>query len=181
MCLLVMLASATDSTTSTTKTHRQVATRVSISSSAKKESSSSAKGKRSSSKKKKTARIRGQQKIDSERAQSIQEALIREHYLNGEATGTWNQASEDAMRRYQTDHGWQAKTVPDARALIKLGLGPSNAHLLNPESAITTGPDMPKAASPAPVSHSANPGAGKPLPADTVPAPSANQDSSSPH
>ena len=89
---------------------------------------------------KESARVRGQQKIDSERAQAIQEALIREHYLSGEATGTWNQASEEAMRRYQADHGWQSKTVPDSRALIKLGLGPSKDHLLNPESAMTTCP-----------------------------------------
>ncbi|PYX60895.1 MAG: hypothetical protein DMG76_01200 [Acidobacteria bacterium] len=91
--------------------------------------------------------MRGQKKIDADRAQAIQEALIREHYLNGQATGTWNQASEDAMRRYQADHGWQSKTVPDSRALIKLGLGPSQDHLLNPESAMTTGPDAPRVAS----------------------------------
>src|SRR5207302_1981938 len=84
----------------------------------------------SSKRRKKSSRVRGQEKIDSERAQAIQEALIREHYLNGEATGTWNQASEEAMRRYQADHGWQSKTVPDSRALIKLGLGPSKDHLL---------------------------------------------------
>jgi len=89
-------------------------------------------------KKKKTAR--GQQKIDPERAQAIQKALIREHYLSGEPAGTWNRASEDAMRSYQADHGWQSKEVPDARALISLGLGPSHDHLLNPESAMTTEP-----------------------------------------
>ncbi len=100
-----------------------------------------------SSRKKKSARVRGQQKIDSERARSIQEALIREHYLSGEPTGTWNQASEEAMRRYQGDHGWQTKEVPDSRALIKLGLGPSKDHLLNPESAMTTSPDAPRVAS----------------------------------
>lgn len=112
-----------------------------------------------SSKRKKSSRVRGQQKIDSERARSIQEALIKQHYLEGEATGTWNQSSEDAMRRYQADHGWQSKTVPDSRALISLGLGPSKDHLLNPESAMTTGPEAPKAEnlppksqSPAPVS-----------------------------
>jgi len=105
---------------------------------------------------KKSVRARGQQKIDSERAHAIQEALIREHYLSGEATGTWNQASEEAMRRYQADHGWQSKTVPDSRALIKLGLGPSKDHLLNPESAMTTVPDAPAAsATPAHTSPSA--------------------------
>jgi hypothetical protein len=83
---------------------------------------------------------RGQQKIDPERAQEIQAALIREHYLSGAAVGTWNQASEDAMRRYQADHGWQSKTVPDSRALISLGLGPRHDHLLNPESAMTSEP-----------------------------------------
>jgi putative peptidoglycan binding protein len=181
MCALVVGASAAESTTtSSAKTHRKATTQLSTSSSAKKKSTSSAKGQRSSSRKKKTARTRGQQKIDSERAQSIQEALIREHYLDGEATGTWNQASEDAMRRYQSDHGWQSKTVPDARALIKLGLGPSHDHLLNPESAMTTGPDMPKAASLTPVSRSADPGAGKPSSANPVPASTAAHDSSSP-
>jgi len=73
--------------------------------------------------------------------------LIREHYLSGAPTGTWNDASEEAMRRYQGDHGWQIKEVPDSRALIKLGLGPSNDHLLNPESAMTTAPDAPRVAS----------------------------------
>jgi hypothetical protein len=106
---------------------------------------------------KRKATARGQQKIDPQRAQEIQEALIREHYLGGEAAGTWNQSSEDAMRRYQADHGWQSKTVPDARALISLGLGPSHDHLLNPESAMTTEP-VTHAASLTPVSHSADPG-----------------------
>jgi hypothetical protein len=96
--------------------------------------------------------VRGQQKIDPERARAIQEALIRQHYLTGKPAGTWNQASEDAMRKYQADHGWQSKTVPDSRALISLGLGPSHDHLLNPESAMTTGPDLPHGA--VPTAHS---------------------------
>jgi hypothetical protein len=111
----------------------------------------------SSRKSSKKTTARGQQKIDPERAQEIQEALIREHYLSGDAAGTWNQASEDAMRRYQADHGWQSKMVPDSRALISLGLGPSHDHLLNPESAMTTGP-FPMHGEPViPTSHSAEP------------------------
>jgi hypothetical protein len=123
------------------------------------------KSKQVSSRRKKSAR--GQQKIDPERAQAIQEALIREHYLTGTAAGTWNQASEDAMRRYQAEHGWQSKTVPDSRALISLGLGPSHDHLLNPESAMTTGPSAPRAASLTPASHSAEPGARMSVPSTT--------------
>lgn len=99
---------------------------------------------------------RGQQKIDAERAQEIQQALIRERYLSVDAAGTWNQASEDAMRRYQADHGWQSKTVPDSRALISLGLGPSHDHLLNPESAMTMGPFPTRSEAVAPASRSAD-------------------------
>jgi hypothetical protein len=119
---------------------------------------------------------RGQQKIDSDRTQAIQEALIREHYLTGEATGQWTQATEDALRRYQADHGWQSKTVPDSRALIKLGLGPSHDHLLNPESAMTTSADAPRAASLTPASHSADPGprVNSTTPADPAPTPAAS-------
>jgi hypothetical protein len=130
---------------------------------------------------KKKASARGQQKIDPQRAEEIQVALIREHYLTGEAAGTWNQSSEEAMRRYQADHGWQSKTVPDARALISLGLGPSHDHLLNPESAMTTGP-VTHAASLTPVSHSADPGArmNTVSPAAPVPASTPEHDASGP-
>jgi hypothetical protein len=90
---------------------------------------------------------RGQQAIDPTRAREIQTALIREHYMQGEPTGTWDAASQAAMQRYQADQGWQSKTTPDSRALIKLGLGPSHDHLLNPESAMTM--TMPTPAAPA--------------------------------
>jgi hypothetical protein len=86
------------------------------------------------------AKKRGQQAIDSDRARQIQTALIREHYMQGEPSGTWDNATQAAMQRYQAAQGWQSKTTPDARALIKLGLGPSSDHLLNPESAMTSSP-----------------------------------------
>lgn len=135
----------------------------------------------SAGKRSRKKRVRGQQKIDGERAQAIQEALIREHYMNGQPTGTWNEASEEAMRRYQADNGWQSKTVPDSRALIKLGLGPSKDHLLNPESAMTTVPDAPRAASLPTSSQSATPTASHSGPpnATPAPAPTSNQSDSS--
>jgi hypothetical protein len=123
--------------------------------------SGSEKTRASSKRRKKSKKVRGQQKIDSQRAQAIQEALIRQHYLSGEASGTWDEASQEAMRRFQRDHGWQDKTVPDSRALIKLGLGPSTDHLLNPESAMTTVPDPPKANS-LPVSSHSSPAVANP-------------------
>ena len=89
---------------------------------------------------KKTTKKRGQQAIDSERARQIQEALIREHYMQGEPSGTWDASTQAAMQKFQADQGWQSKQIPDSRALIKLGLGPSHDHLLNPESAMTSTP-----------------------------------------
>lgn len=100
-------------------------------------SSSKQKSSGKSKKSKKTASRRGQMKIDSQRAREIQQALIREHYLNGEPSGVWDGATESAMQKFQADNGWQDKTTPDSRALIKLGLGPDHQHLLNPESAMT--------------------------------------------
>ena len=89
---------------------------------------------------------RGQAAIDNQRAQQIQEALLRDHYLNGQPSGTWDASTQEAMRRYQADQGWQSKQVPDSRALIRLGLGPAHDRLLNPESAMTTGPKLPQSA-----------------------------------
>jgi hypothetical protein len=126
------------------------------------------KGKHSRAKTK-SSRKRGQKAIDSERAQQIQEALIREHYLQGEPSGKWDDATQSALRRYQADQGWQSKTVPDSRALIKLGLGPNHEHLLNPETAMTTVP----AADPKPSAkpRTANPPAQAPPSSDTTPPP----------
>ncbi len=101
------------------------------------------------SKKSRKGRSRGQQAIDTQRTTQIQQALVREHYLSGEPSGNWDAATQEAMRRYQADQGWQSKTVPDSRALIRLGLGPSHDHLLNPESAMVSGPAISSAKVPA--------------------------------
>jgi hypothetical protein len=97
---------------------------------------------------KRAARQKGQQKIDPVRSREIQEALIREHYMDGTASGVWDAKSESAMQRLQSDNGWQSKVVPDSRALIKLGLGPDHEHLLNPESAMTSQPMSTRSSSP---------------------------------
>lgn len=96
--------------------------------------------KKSTHRKSRRSSRHGQQRIDHDRAMQIQQALIREHYLNGKASGIWDNDTQAAMQKYQADNGWQNKTVPDSRALIKLGLGPDNEHLLNPQSAMTSQP-----------------------------------------
>ncbi len=84
---------------------------------------SSHKGKR-----KQVSRIHGQRTIDSNRAVEIQNALIRQKYLTGAASGQWDAQTQVAMRQYQSDHGWQTKIMPDSRALISLGLGPNHTE-----------------------------------------------------
>jgi len=77
----------------------------------------------------------GQQGINQDRTRAIQTALIRERYLAGDANGAWDARTQTAMQKFQSDNGWQTKVLPDARALIKLGLGPDHTGLLNPETA----------------------------------------------
>jgi peptidoglycan hydrolase-like protein with peptidoglycan-binding domain len=104
---------------------KPVAKKPAVSSkSAASKSSKSSKSNGRRSNKKGTWKKHGQQEIQSERASAIQDALIREKYLTGEANGQWDARTQAAMARYQTDHGWQSKVTPDSRALIKLGLGP---------------------------------------------------------
>lgn len=97
--------------------------------------------------------VPGQRGIEPDRAKEIQDALIREHYLNGPASGQWDATTEAAMQKYQADHGWQTKLTPDSRALIKLGLGPhddttgtSQAASPAPNASSTVAPDSSRTA-----------------------------------
>ena len=126
VCVVFALAALTSASAASKANSRQL--RVSTTHTSSRHQSSRHVGKR-------VSRVRGQRTIDEERTLKIQSALIREHYLSGEPTGVWDQASKDAMIRYQADNGWQTKITPDSRALIKLGLGPDHKGLLNPETA----------------------------------------------
>lgn len=91
----------------------------------------SLKGHKASKHKTSSRRSRGQQSIDSERATQIQQALIREHYLSGDPTGSWDTSTIAAMQKLQSDKGWQTKLMPDSRALKMLGLGPDYSSAIN--------------------------------------------------
>jgi len=71
-----------------------------------------------------TTRLHESTGMSSERATEIQSALIKQGYLSGEPSGVWDAQSNAAMAKLQSDNGWQSKITPDARGLIKLGLGP---------------------------------------------------------
>lgn len=69
----------------------------------------------------------GQRSIDDSRATEIQNALVHSGYLSdSQASGHWDAQTEAAMQKFQSDNGWQTKLIPDSRAIIKLGLGPSH-------------------------------------------------------
>ncbi|MGA7109938.1 MAG: peptidoglycan-binding domain-containing protein [Terracidiphilus sp.] len=79
--------------------------------------------------------MHGQQAIEPARVTEIQQALIREHYFNGEANGQWDASTQAAMQKYQSDQGWQTKLMPDSRALKKLGLGADYSTAINAKTA----------------------------------------------
>ena len=88
----------------------------------------------------KSKKLHGQQGIEPERATQIQTALIREHYLTGAPSGKWDPATEAAMQKYQADHGWQTKLMPDSRALKQLGLGPDYSNAINAKNSSFAAP-----------------------------------------
>ena len=76
-------------------------------------------------------KLHGQQAIDSARVTEIQQALIRQHYMTGDANGQWDSTTIAAMQKFQSDQGWQTKLMPDSRAIKKLGLGPDYSNAIN--------------------------------------------------
>lgn len=85
-------------------------------------------------------RLHGQQAIDPARATEIQQALIKAHYLTGEPSGAWDANTVAAMQKYQSDHGWQTRLMPDSRALEKLGLGPDYSTAINAKNSTFAAP-----------------------------------------
>lgn len=99
-------------------------------------------------------------KPSSDRITEIQQALIREGFLKQEATGKWDDSTRAAMRQYQQANGFSATGLPDAKSLMKLGLGPhplpedadptvaGRASINPPAKADPPAPSQPSASSP---------------------------------
>ena len=60
--------------------------------------------------------------IPTERVAEIQTALIKHGYLEGEATGVYDDSTKAAMKKFQTANNLQASGLPSAHALKKLGV-----------------------------------------------------------
>ena len=116
-------------------------------------------------------RRRAQLRPEPQRIEEIQQALAKAGYLKAQPNGLWDDGTRDAMRRYQTDHGFAVTGLPEAKSLMKLGLGP---HPLPPDldtssgAAASTETDAAAPAAPVPSTPTA-PDAPQTSPATTPP------------
>jgi peptidoglycan hydrolase-like protein with peptidoglycan-binding domain len=98
-----------------------------------------------------------------ERVEQIQQALIGAGDLHGAPTGRWDAETRDAMSRYQAENGFGVTGLPDAKSLMKLGLGPHPLpESLNPSRAAANTPSAED--DPPPSSESAAPSDPPPSP-----------------
>jgi hypothetical protein len=118
-------------------------------------SSTTAKKKKrtSTSKSKRQAKVKGQTAPTPDRIKEIQSALQKDGSYEGEPTGKWDDATMDAMKKYQDKNGFPATGKIDAASLNKLGLGSETAGKGAPAPAATSAPpsshSVPPADSPA--------------------------------
>ncbi len=62
--------------------------------------------------------------LSDQRVTEIQQALAKAGYLKGKVDGKWGPVTAEAMRRFQQANGFDATGLPEAKTLMKLGLGP---------------------------------------------------------
>jgi len=70
-------------------------------------------------------RERGQKAPTSERITEIQQALAKDGSYSATPSGKWDDATVDAMKRFQEANGLNPNGKLDAKTLQKLGLGSS--------------------------------------------------------
>src|SRR5579871_1125348 len=84
------------------------------------------------------ARTRTQAIPTPERYKEIQEALAAKGYLpSDQATGQWNDASVDALKRFQADQKIDSNGRINSLSLIALGLGPKHESLQSTSGGIS--------------------------------------------
>jgi peptidoglycan hydrolase-like protein with peptidoglycan-binding domain len=94
--------------------------------------STGSKSRRSSKKTRSKAREKGQKAPTPERISEIQQALAKNGSFEGTPNGKWNDASVEAMKKFQAAHGLNPSGKLDALTLEKLGLGSQTAGVAAP-------------------------------------------------
>ncbi|HXJ06427.1 MAG TPA: peptidoglycan-binding domain-containing protein [Candidatus Acidoferrum sp.] len=77
-------------------------------------------------------RVRGQKSPTSDRISEIQSALAKDGSFNGSPDGKWDDATVEAIKKFQGSHGLNPSGKLDAKTLQKLGLGSQTAGLAPP-------------------------------------------------
>jgi len=71
-----------------------------------------------------------------ERYKEIQSALVAKGYMKPEdASGAWNQASSDALKKFQSEQNLESTGKINSLSLIALGLGPKHETTAVPAKA----------------------------------------------
>jgi peptidoglycan hydrolase-like protein with peptidoglycan-binding domain len=94
-----------------------------------------------------TARERGQKAPTPERISEIQTALGKDGSFAGAPNGKWDDATVDAMKKFQESHGLTPTGKLDAKTLQKLGLGSQTAGLAPPTPPVSSSALVPGASS----------------------------------
>jgi hypothetical protein len=97
-----------------------------------KPSATSAKKGSSKSSKKSSRKQPGQKAPTSDRVIEIQSALAKDGAFQGLPSGTWDDSTTAAMRKYQSAHGLNPSGKLDAPTLQRLGLGSQTAGVAAP-------------------------------------------------
>lgn len=88
------------------------------------------------------SRTRGQAAPTRDRIVEIQEALAREGFYSGTPSGKWDEATSEAMSKFQTAKGLTPTGKLGALSLQKLGLGSEIAGKAAPNPQADTRPSV---------------------------------------
>ena len=114
-------------TAKTTTAHKATSSARKRTSTARRSSATARKGTAKKGTKRTTSWRNRQMTPTPERYKEIQRALAAKGYLKPEdAQGAWNQASVDAMKKFQSDQKLDSTGKINSLSLIALGLGPKH-------------------------------------------------------
>jgi peptidoglycan hydrolase-like protein with peptidoglycan-binding domain len=95
-------------------------------------SKSRASAHRTKTSKKSRRREKGQKAPTPDRISEIQQALAKDGSFSGAPNGKWDDATVDAMKKFQESHGLNPTGKLDAKTLQQLGLGSQTAGAAPP-------------------------------------------------
>ncbi|MBZ5662050.1 MAG: peptidoglycan-binding protein [Acidobacteriia bacterium] len=95
---------------------------------------------KSKKRKKTVAKPKGQKAPTADRIKEIQTALQKDGSYQGEPNGKWDDATVEAMKKYQDKNGITPTGKIDALSLEKLGLGSDTAGKGAPVPAVSSAP-----------------------------------------